>query len=191
MTLFVRVDWLVELVRIDPKWSFLADRIRANNLIGCIPARHGEKGGGVEDTDLLVYVRDIKGAPPAFRFKGPLEIGCVNYPGSFKAMSEIGFLDWVSRLHKEGDIDFERINQILNAVQTAAVIKKICPNGHGEKEGYFCSVCGVRLVEVPTETGSSYKMFGNEKCPGCGYALAHGHQAFCPGCGRPLIWTCR
>lgn len=65
---------------------------------------------------------------------------------------------------------------------------------HGQMPGNFCSECGEKLQETPNpETASPtlYQVFGENPCPNCGYQLKHGHQQFCPGCGRLLTWLCR
>lgn len=69
----------------------------------------------------------------------------------------------------------------------------ICPSGHGQKPGKFCSDCGAELVAELIEDPSdpSYKIMGDIPCHGCGYSLKHAHQRFCPGCGHQLTWLCR
>ncbi len=68
----------------------------------------------------------------------------------------------------------------------------ICPIGHGIKDGKFCDVCGEKLVKEPkTSSKSPYEVMGENKCPGCGYELKHGHQHYCPGCGHEIKWLCR
>lgn len=70
--------------------------------------------------------------------------------------------------------------------------KRACPNGHGEQEGNYCSVCGEELPTPPRNQGGwPFEVGGEMGCPGCYYPLKHNHQQFCPGCSHELTWSCR
>ena len=67
---------------------------------------------------------------------------------------------------------------------------------HGEKQdGKFCDECGAKLVKSQSDkvkkSKAPYVMSGESPCPGCGFALDHKHQEYCPGCSHKLTWTCR
>ena len=189
--------WMKEFGDNNPNWGDLVNQIIKDKLYtAAIPAAHGHKDGGVEDTDMLVYEMGCKGPPHAFRLlEGKLY--CVNYPGPVKQAFPFSWILYLKDIVQSGKVDIAGVRMCLdgkvsNALEGSSESepKKHCPS-HGPKEGLFCDFCGVKLLDTTVGAIVPFEMSGKNPCPFCGYDLNHGHQNFCPGCGHVLKWTCR
>lgn len=96
----VRIDWLLGFAFANPEWGWIVRTAIEQNFYFVVPTENITHEHDSSEVTMMVLEEGIKGPSPRFAYRNN-KIVCTNYPGGYKAMTNMEFYTYLERLMSE------------------------------------------------------------------------------------------